>query len=72
MALTIDVGTFFAGVGTPENKDETGFLLIEDLNYSVSKLFPTFVLMGAGLVGPDSESGIKQKNALFGPMSEIT
>ena len=58
MALAIDVGTFFAGVSTPENKDEAGLLLTEDVDYGISKLFPAFVLMRAGLVSSDSEGGV--------------
>ena len=60
MFLTVDGGPFFAGVRAPQNKDEAGFLVIEGADDSVGEFFPALVLVGAGLVGFNGESGIKK------------
>lgn len=60
MSTSIDKTSFFLGIVAPENKDQVLFLAHQLVNYGVGKLFPALVLVGSGLVGTNSESGVEK------------
>ena len=68
----INKGALSLGVVAPENKNEVLSRLGETMDNGISKEFPAFILMRAGLVRPDSECGIQEEDALLGPVFKIS
>lgn len=71
MFLGVDKGTFSLSVVTPEDKNQMVFGGGEAVNNGVGKLFPAFILVGAGLMGANGEGGVEEKHPLLGPTLEV-
>ena len=63
------VNQLFLGlcIPSPEQEDQSlsPFRYLPD--HCIREDFPTFVLVGSGLVGPDGQGGIQQKHPLVRP-----
>ena len=71
MARVVNKSPFLLGIASPEHKDQVFAVFGQEVNDPVGESFPTFVLMGTGLVGPHSEGCIEKENPLVGPPFQI-
>ncbi len=71
--MGISVHQGFLGLCETSPKEENDTLLEfgNPFNDPVSKFFPTFVVVGSGLIGPDGQDRIEKKYTLVGPFFQV-
>lgn len=67
----VDKSALPLGIIAPKNKNEVLLGFGEAMDDGVGKEFPTLILMGTSLMGPDGEGGVEQKDALLRPRFEV-
>ena len=72
MAGGVDHRSFFLGITSPKNENESGTLFGQGTDDGVGKSLPAMSLMGCGLVGAHRQRGVEQQHSLFGPACQVT
>lgn len=55
----------FLGKGSSQQKDDSFFFVWNSLNYRISEVVPSDILMGIRFIFPDGQTSIEQKHSLL-------
>ena len=67
-----DQHPFRLSLTSPQHEDHSRLLRSNQFDQAIGEQLPAASLMRIGLVRPDREDGVKQKNALSGPRFQIS